>query len=90
MQHVASASARAEATRRWDSALFTPSGPCLDARSHVIAGWLGISAPVGIPAQIPARPSYWAGNKQPIFRIFSVKQRWPVEAPRLHRLHPLC
>jgi hypothetical protein len=69
---------------------FHPSGPCLDARSHMIAGCLESPRPGGIPAQIPARPSYWAGSSQPIFRIFSVKQRRPVDAPRLHRRHPLC
>jgi hypothetical protein len=69
---------------------FHPSGPCLDARSHMIAGCLESPRPGGIPAQIPARPSYWAGSSQPIFRIFSVKQRRPVDAPRLQRRHPLC
>jgi hypothetical protein len=69
---------------------FHLSEPCLDARSHMIAGCLESPRPGCIPAQIPACPSYWAGSSQPIFGIFSVKQRRPVDAPRLHRRHPLC
>jgi hypothetical protein len=68
----------------------TPSGPCLDGRSHMIAHCLGLAGPANNLAQIPAALSHWAGSRQPIFRIFSVLQRQPVDAPRLHRLHPLA
>jgi hypothetical protein len=39
---------------------------------------------VGLPesARIPANPADWADATEP---VFSVKQRGPVDAPRLHR-----
>ncbi|KAF7576279.1 hypothetical protein PtrM4_005190 [Pyrenophora tritici-repentis] len=40
---------------------------------------------VDSPAQTPAIPADWAESLHPIFRL---KQRQPVDGPRLRQLHP--
>ena len=65
----------------------TSSGPCLDVRDHVRTSSRGLFDPASNPVATPATLADWADCLEP---IFSLKQRRPVEAPRLHQLHPLC